>query len=79
MPDNRPDNRPEHRTVRTAPDMARDADRLAYGRMMSLWASDLLAHPPRTDWPQPPRPEEDVNDYRCRDWRRLYDASVLDD
>jgi hypothetical protein len=73
------EQRPEHGPARPAPEMARQADRRAFGRMMSLWASDLLSHPPGTLWPEPVRPEDDVNDYRCRDWRRLYDASVLDD
>ncbi len=52
-----------------------EAARLAYRRVLANWASDLLVEPRRVEWPA----ADDDADYRDRDWRRLYDGSVLDD
>ena len=57
--------------------IATDGARTMYGRMLSLWASDLLLHPPSLAW------SDEITDadraYRDHDWQRLYSGSVLDD
>jgi len=46
-----------------------------YRRALAAWASDLLSHRRDLVWPSP----DPINDYRDRDWTRLYTGSILDD
>ncbi len=42
---------------------------------VALWAFDVLAKRPAAQWPA----DDPVEDWRDRDWRRLYTGSILDD
>ena len=57
---------------------ADDADawaRLLYQRTMAGWVCDLLRRQGGAAWPK----HDPLADYRDRDWRRLYQGSILDD
>ena len=54
---------------------ALEAARRVYRRTLANWAGDLLNARLCPRW----RPTDPTEDYRDRDWRRLYAGSVLDD
>jgi len=52
-----------------------DDVKLLYRRAIAGWAHALLSPSPRAVW-RDPLPQDD---YRDRDWRRMYGGSILDD
>ena len=61
--------------ARMHPSSATGSTRAMYRKVMAMWVSDLLGSTRLTVW----RGDDPVADYRDRDWRRLYEGSVLDD
>ena len=52
-----------------------DAATQMFQRTLANWAGDLLRQSQMIAWPK----TQSVNDFRDRNWKQLYEGSVMDD